>query len=1098
MNNKPLSEIQDQSTAILNSISDTVFLTDESGDFTFICQNKDAIFGYSIEEIEKFENIFNLIPGLDKSIVATKKEITDIELEISTKQREIKNLLCNIKPVEIEKGRLLFTFRDITKRKRVEEALKSSEENLRLISENVRDVLYLYDPHVDKFIYISPSFEKIWQQSVQDVYDEPTAFSKSVHPDDQPAFFEAVRKEHEEGQYFNLEYRIVRADGKTRWIWSRNFPADVNQKDHPLTVGIAEDITDWKQSEIELRLSQEFNQALINNSPIGISVRSKTGQLISANDAWKQIWAIPDEEIEKDISLERESLTFNQRDSYLKDHQVEVRRVYEQGGHLILPRLKITSPRPGAAAWVSQHFYAINDEHGGVDRVVILTEDITESVQAEDALRESEQKYRDVSELVSNYAYSFLVKENGDLELEWITDAFTKITGFSPEESERRGGWVQLSHPDDLTIAQGRSETLLKGKSDVSEFRIITKNGEIRWIQDHGIPEYSDEEARVVKILGAAKDVTKRKFAEQNLKFHHKFLDSILENSQMGVFVVDVIDEQKYKYAYVNPTHELISGVKSEQVVGKSPEALREFYDDEAVQIVYNLYDASVKSKKTIELEHPVTVDGEEIWWFSRITPLTDNQGQVYQLIGNAIIITELKNTQLDLENKSILLEEAQKVGQFGSWDWNIKTGEAFWSQGLFDIYGRDPDENFPPLENDQWLETIFPDDRDVLQAAIQAAIDQDGVYDTEYRIIRENDGQIRNIRARGKIISDKNGEPEKLLGTTQDITDWREAEKKLFEANYLLNSWMENYPSVTFVKDLSGRITYVNRAFEALFDLSPGEIIGKTDYDLYSSSPDTAKQMQANDLMVIESNMPHNIEETVMVDGKPQHFESSKFPLRDVDGNVIGVAGVATNITERKNAEMALQDSQVQLQAIFDNSLNAILVADDAGNYNTANQAAAEMFGYEIEKILSMNVGDLRTTREPDAAVRYDDYIKKGFEIGEFNFLRSDGQSRIAQYHAVRVRENFNLSVLTDITQRKQSEKEHQKLHAQIIKDANELEKRVQERTEQYQTIINLTADREIRMAELKKVIKKLRRQIIEAGMEPMADDPLDLDLDA
>ena len=95
------------------------------------------------------------------------------------------------------------------------------------------------------------------------------AFTYAVHPSDLSAFKEAVRKEHEEQKYFNLQYRIIRPDGTIKWIWSRNFPS-MNKKGQIIhTVGIAEDITEYKNAEIELRESEERYKSIFRNSPIG-------------------------------------------------------------------------------------------------------------------------------------------------------------------------------------------------------------------------------------------------------------------------------------------------------------------------------------------------------------------------------------------------------------------------------------------------------------------------------------------------------------------------------------------------------------------------------------------------------------------------------------------------------------------------------------------------------------------------------------------------------------------------------------------------------------------------------------------------------------
>jgi len=141
----------------------------------------------------------------------------------------------------------------------------------------------------------------------------------------------------------------------------------------------------------------------------------------------------------------------------------------------------------------------------------------------------------------------------------------------------------------------------------------------------------------------------------------------------------------------------------------------------------------------------------------------------------------------------------------------------------------------------------------------------------------------------------------------------------------------------------------------------------------------------------------------------------------RDESGKRLLVSAV--DITGRKQAGEALRQSEELFKAIFENSLNPIMIADDAGNYLKVNQAAVSMFHYPVERMLQMNVGDIQTIGSPDAASRYQEYLAKGFEIGEFHFVRPDKSEAIAQYHAVRVRENFNLSILSDITERKRAE---------------------------------------------------------------------------
>lgn len=138
----------------------------------------------------------------------------------------------------------------------------------------------------------------------------------------------------------------------------------------------------------------------------------------------------------------------------------------------------------------------------------------TQAIQQD--LRAREERYRVIVSLTSDYAYAYDVDPDGSLVNEWSTNSFEVITGF-PVEETNRDGWKKLIHPDDVAITQNRYERLIAGEKDITEYRIITRDGQVRWLQDHGYPVYDETLGRVVRIYGAAKDITESKIAEQLL-----------------------------------------------------------------------------------------------------------------------------------------------------------------------------------------------------------------------------------------------------------------------------------------------------------------------------------------------------------------------------------------------------------------------------------------------------------------------------------------------------------------------------------------------------------------------------------------------------
>jgi PAS domain S-box-containing protein len=138
--------------------------------------------------------------------------------------------------------------------------------------------------------------------------------------------------------------------------------------------------------------------------------------------------------------------------------------------------------------------------------------------KAERALRESEARYRNVTELISDYAYVLRVGEDGRPELEWVSEeGFTRVTGYTLADLAEIGSWPDFStytHADDIPIVKEHWQQLFAGKQSVVEYRLITKDGSTCWLRVHVYPEWDTVQDRVVYVYGVAQDITEQKLAE--------------------------------------------------------------------------------------------------------------------------------------------------------------------------------------------------------------------------------------------------------------------------------------------------------------------------------------------------------------------------------------------------------------------------------------------------------------------------------------------------------------------------------------------------------------------------------------------------------
>jgi len=189
------------------------------------------------------------------------------------------------------------------------------------------------------------------------------------------------------------------------------------------------DITKQKETEKVLKENEQFNRAIIENSPIGISVRDRYGRLLVGNNAWKKIWNISEERYKKDLEA-RQEFNFNERDTYMQEHWEQVKRVYMEGGEYYIPALKLKKKQGRNTSWISHHFYALTNESGEVEKVVILSEDISKRKETEDALYERDIRYKTLFEQANDAI--FLEDYSG--KIIDVNQKACRLSGYKKEE----------------------------------------------------------------------------------------------------------------------------------------------------------------------------------------------------------------------------------------------------------------------------------------------------------------------------------------------------------------------------------------------------------------------------------------------------------------------------------------------------------------------------------------------------------------------------------------------------------------------------------------------------------------------------------------
>ncbi|MFN8413358.1 MAG: PAS domain S-box protein [Anaerolineales bacterium] len=296
----------------------------------------------------------------------------------------------------------------------------------------------------------------------------------------------------------------------------------------------------------------------------------------------------------------------------------------------------------------------------------------------------SEERYKLISRVSSDYVFETIIDENTNNNLSWVGGAFEKMTGYTYEEYQAAGSWVAHVHPEDREQDEKDMAALSSNQDIKSDIRTITKNGDIRWERISAHPIWDYEKNKLAGIVGAVQDVTETKQAESILKETLIRQSAILNNIPDMAWLKDA----NGYYIAVNEPFSKVAGLPIEQIIGKTDfeiwgaEFAKEYRADD-------IYVTQTKKRRHVE-EKQQDSTGKEYWVETVKTPILNENGDVIGTTGIARDISERKQAELLEQRRRTALEKVVILGKYVTEAGDLKaTIKKIW-HGVHDELGYD------------------------------------------------------------------------------------------------------------------------------------------------------------------------------------------------------------------------------------------------------------------------------------------------------------------------------------------------------------------------------------------------------------------------
>jgi PAS domain S-box-containing protein len=735
-----------------------------------------------------------------------------------------------------------------------------------------------------------------------------------IHPDDRGPLMGAFHDSVQTGRDFQIEFRGPLRSGEQSWYHTLGRIVETRDGQPQRMIGVTLDITPRKQAEEALgRKNEELERLLKERAAELLSVIEDLKRLIAEREA-----------IEKTLRLAQFSIDRAADEVFWIGPHAEILYVNDAACRILgysreeLLGKEVSSVDPNfpAEAWPAhwadlkrQGSLSFESYQRTKDGRLIDTEmtanyiaydgheyncatvrDITARKRAERRLRESEERFRQITAAIQDV---FWVADDETATNHYISPAYEQIWGRSCQSLiEDARSFFDAIHPEDRDRVYADLVAKIEKRPFEHDYRIIRPDGTIRWIHDRGFPVPATAMTEPCYV-GVAQDITERKQAE----LANARLLAILEGTPDFVGSADAKTGQ---IQYINHAgRELVGLTGEDDLTGHK---LSEFHPEWANRLLREviLPTAVREGVWTGECAF-LHRDGREIPVMMVLLAYTSPSGEVDRFSTISRDITDRKQSEEKLRQSEALLAEAQQLAHVGSWNLDFADNTLVWSDEHYRICGLNPQEEAIPFEHG--MSYVHPDDRAMTREIVGRAIRDHQPYECCVRL-RHRDGTVRFAQSRGQAVYDAGGNPVRMFGTLQDITDRKRVEESLRESEQRNRTIVRTAMDGFWRIDVRGRLLEVNEAYCRMSGYSEQELLAMSVPDL--EAVETASEAATH----IERIIAHGTER---FESRHRRKDGTSYPIevsaqyRPEQGGQLFT--FLRDITERKQAESQVRE---------------------------------------------------------------------------------------------------------------------------------------------------------------------------------------------